>query len=320
MDAGGSKLKKQNEACEKALQKLNAAEKALNTAKVLISSMAKAAEKAQKVKADTELELEQCVAKTAELKAEFQSLEKDAVFVVERYNKAKEREAAEKEAYESASKECEELKKSQSDVKCVEVELVGKLDDLVKLWTELEKKREKWEGDLVKLRKAAEDDDDCLDEEDASDEENIVMEDSEKMTVESEGTDDGTLNEANQDTARCDSTKAQSSKAALPVYTSEALEKYDKDDVASDIQVLEKERNTIAKNANMGAIAEYRKKEADYLSRYVQIQDRFMIIPPMCSHLKASFAVCPNSMWSLKNAMLPVESMKICDACALKCS
>jgi structural maintenance of chromosome 4 len=269
MDAGGSKLKKQNEACEKALQKLNATEKALNTAKVLISSMTKAVEKAQKVKAETETELEQCIAKSAELKAEFHSLEEDAVFVVERFNKAKEREAEDKEAYEAASKECEELKKSQSDVKCVEVELVGKLDDLVKQMSELEKKREKWEADLVKLRDASAEDDDCFDEEE-TEEENIVVDDAEEMNDTSEGSqDDVTMMDVERDTVLLDSKKAKPSKDALPTYTYEALDKYDKDDVLIDIQVLETERNAIAKNANMGAIAEYRKKEADYLSRYV---------------------------------------------------
>jgi hypothetical protein len=56
-------------------------------------------------------------------------------------------------------------------------------------------------------------------------------------------------------------------KSALPTYSYDALEVYDKDEIMSDINVLETERNTIAKHANMGAIAEYRKKEADYLSR-----------------------------------------------------
>ena len=35
------------------------------------------------------------------------------------------------------------------------------------------------------------------------------------------------------------------------------------------IKLLEEEKETMAKNANMAAIAEYRKKEADYLVRYV---------------------------------------------------
>ena len=273
MDAGGVRLKKQNEACEKALSKLNATEKALNTAKVMITSMSKAAVKAQKSKEETELELERCISKTAELKAEFQSLEQDAVFVVERFNRAKAREAEDKEAYDAASRECEELKKSQSDVKCIEVELVGKIEDVVKQMTELERKQSKWNGELVKLRAAAEEDDDIINEED---DDNDEHDDSEKACgVEGvepmEPCTDTIMHDAAErdDDATKIPQKVKEPTSRLPVYSYVALEKYDKDDIATDITVLETERNTIAKNANMGAIAEYRKKEADYLARYV---------------------------------------------------
>jgi structural maintenance of chromosome 4 len=45
------------------------------------------------------------------------------------------------------------------------------------------------------------------------------------------------------------------------------LKQYDKRQVKEEISMLESERNAIAKNANMGAIAEYRKKETEYLAR-----------------------------------------------------
>ena len=55
--------------------------------------------------------------------------------------------------------------------------------------------------------------------------------------------------------------------SSLPKLANASLEQYSADSIKNDISVLEKERDTLAKNANMGAIAEYRKKEADYLSR-----------------------------------------------------
>lgn len=268
MDAGGTRLKKQNEACEKALSKLNAAEKALSTAKVMVMSMSKAAVKALKSKEETEIELEQCVAKTEELKAEFQSLEEDAVFVVERFNRAKVREAEDKEAYDAASKECEELKKSQSDVKCVEVELVGKIEDIVKQITELERKQAKWDGELAKLRAAAEEDDGSIDEDNDDDEPDENAAGGNDATTPIESSNDVEMDDANSVDAAETPIDVKKSTSRLPVYSYAALEKYDKDDIATDITVLETERNTIAKNANMGAIAEYRKKEADYLARY----------------------------------------------------
>jgi structural maintenance of chromosome 4 len=63
--------------------------------------------------------------------------------------------------------------------------------------------------------------------------------------------------------------KQQVSKASLPNFAFAALEKFDKDEIKEGIDMLEIERNTIAKKANMGAIAEYQKKEADYLTRCV---------------------------------------------------
>ena len=58
-----------------------------------------------------------------------------------------------------------------------------------------------------------------------------------------------------------------SSSSSLPKLADASLEQYSTGSIKNDIEVLEKERDTLAKNANMGAIAEYRKKEADYLSR-----------------------------------------------------
>jgi structural maintenance of chromosome 4 len=55
--------------------------------------------------------------------------------------------------------------------------------------------------------------------------------------------------------------------SSLPQLSDASLEQYSTDSIKNDIAILEKERDTLAKNTNMGAIAEYRKKEADYLSR-----------------------------------------------------
>ena len=54
----------------------------------------------------------------------------------------------------------------------------------------------------------------------------------------------------------------------MPVFNEAALRQYDRDEVKEDIvATLERERDSIAKNANMAAIAEYKKKENDYLAR-----------------------------------------------------
>jgi structural maintenance of chromosome 4 len=53
----------------------------------------------------------------------------------------------------------------------------------------------------------------------------------------------------------------------FPTYSSESLKQYQKDEIKETIKVLEQERDILSKNSNMGAIAEYRKKEQEYLAR-----------------------------------------------------
>lgn len=264
MEAGGSKLKKQQALCEKALAALDSAEKALNTANVSISSMTKAASQAEKAKIAAELDLKNCLLKIESLLSEFKLLEVDAFKVMEEYEKAKITEAEAKSSLEEASKEYEELKKSQTENKCVEVELIGKVEDLVKIICELDRKRLKWESDLVKLRTAAADDDSLDDSDDESDDGINECNDA----VAPSGTDDMELEGESPTVAPSKAQpRSKSAKSTLPSHSYDELAKYEKDDILKEIDVLEAERNTIAKNANMGAIAEYRKKEADYLAR-----------------------------------------------------
>lgn len=321
MDAGGSKLKKQQADCEKALSKLNAAEKALNTAKVSITSMTKAATKAQKAKVDAEKELEQCLAKTEELHIEFKSLEADAFKVMEEFEKAKAVEVEAKEAFEEACKECEDLKKSQTENKFVEVELVGKIEDLQKQMADSERKQNKWEADLSKLRAAAEEEDDF----DMSDDE--AEDGDDKSDRSSKANDDVEIEDAHPDEVPEEPKgKEKQPKSSLPTYSPEALEKYDKDDIMRDITVLETERNSIAKHANMGAIAEYRKKEADYLARYdlgsycALYRFAWILLTLLLWSIRIVFAVSQSLMVSPKNATAREDSTKTFVACVLKCS
>jgi structural maintenance of chromosome 4 len=271
LDAGGSKLKKQQAACEKALSSLNATEKALNSAKVAITSSQKAAAKARDAKAAAEVHLDECKSTLEEKLKEFKSLEEDALHVLQSYEKVKEVEAEKKEALDAVTKECEVLKKAQSEVKCVEIELLGHIEAFGKQIVDCNKKIQHWAKEVSKLRAVAEEEDDDLDlSDDEEDEEDAGSaapppETSEDCDV------DATMEDAEADGTDIapEERKQEASKTSLPKLAFAALEKFDKDVIKDDIDVLETERNTIAKNANMGAIAEYRKKEADYLTRCV---------------------------------------------------
>eukprot|EP00529_Nitzschia_sp_RCC80_P007618 CAMPEP_0113519648 /NCGR_PEP_ID=MMETSP0014_2-20120614/43643_1 /TAXON_ID=2857 /ORGANISM="Nitzschia sp." /LENGTH=1376 /DNA_ID=CAMNT_0000417403 /DNA_START=114 /DNA_END=4244 /DNA_ORIENTATION=- /assembly_acc=CAM_ASM_000159 len=256
LDAGGPALKKQKSKCQKLLSQLNDTEKALNSSKVDISSAEKALKKAEKTKTDLSGQLEKCEKVLEEKTVEFTSLETDALEVIKAYDEVKEIEDKKRVALESATKEAEELKKSQSDIKLVEIEVLGQLDALGKQITESRKKKSHWNNELKKLREADEDEDVDDEADDKSDSEDDEMVDA---------NEEGDVGESKP--------SPESTMKASADLSYDVLEKYDLEEVMETIETLQNERNLLAKNANMGAIEEYRKKEADYLSRVSELDE-----------------------------------------------
>jgi len=58
----------------------------------------------------------------------------------------------------------------------------------------------------------------------------------------------------------------------LKVFTPEQLAKYDKESLKYEAALLEEERDKLKKSVNMGAIAEYRAKQAEYSERYADLE------------------------------------------------
>ena len=254
LDAGGSKLKKQQKLCDKTLKDLNETTKKLNSTKVQLNSLRKAIQKAKKAKDVFTEELEKSKALLEEKKEDFKKIEGEALQVMEAYEEVQAIEAEKKEALVNASKECEVLKKSQSNIKCIEVEMMSKLDNCDKAIHEHVKRIKHWEDQIARVCNSEDQDNnyDLCDEE-FSDED----EDESEQSKEDESEDQETS------TSGC----VRVRETPLPVFNETALRQYDRDEVKQDIGTLERERDSIAKNANMAAIAEYKKKENDYLAR-----------------------------------------------------
>jgi len=288
LDAGGPELKKQQQLCDKILADLNKTEKELSSAKVAITSSEKAAAKAREAQAVAEEQVEECKQNMEEKKAERKTLEEDAFNVMQSFESVKATEAAKRQALEAFTKECEDLEKSLSDEKVVEVELSGKLEACEKQLSECEKRKKSLVNSIDKLRADIEEDEmDLSDDEDEDDDD-----DSRSLSSGSKDAPDSDDKSKSLDTVMRDSdeeghtSQPPKSKSSLPTLSYATLEKYSKEDILNEINVLETERNTIAKNANMGAIAEYRKKEADYLARYVSLKLQasiFLLRPRRCT-------------------------------------
>jgi structural maintenance of chromosome 4 len=279
LDAGGAKMKKQKDKCDAILAKLNSTQKALSSSKVTITSCEKAANKAKEAKETAEKQLADCKVALEEKKAEHKALESDALEVAERYNEVMEIDAEKSKLLDEVLGEIEELRKSQSSVKVLELELLAKIEEHQKQGAEFEKKLKYYAKALDELRATSEEEEDDLDLSD--DEDKVETMRTESIDGASTGSDDDDVAMETDTSVKesVEGAEAQKNdepdsvgsepdlKSALPVFTFAALEKYSKQHIKSTIEILQSERNTIAKNANMGAIDEYRKKEAIYLSK-----------------------------------------------------
>jgi structural maintenance of chromosome 4 len=254
LQAGGPRLKKQQDACDKIRKKLKDTEKALNIAKVLITSSEKALEKSKASQLVAEQELEECKQNLELKKQEREAIEVHALAVMQSYETVKEEEAKKRASLDEATAEFEQLGKSQSQMQVSEIEIAAKIETIEKQLEELERKSLHWVNAIEKLKsdmsESEEDDDMSVDE---GDEKEVPASDLESMS-DTEGEKQATV-------------ASESDKSSLPTYTPAALAKFSVEEVKEDISILETERNTLAKNANMGAITEYRKKNGDYLAR-----------------------------------------------------
>jgi structural maintenance of chromosome 4 len=279
INAGGSKLKNQQKACDKAKKDLNNANKELNAAKSTISNSKKVIAKAERAKETAEIDLLQSREALEQMQAEHQGLQGQAKDVMEAYEQVKKDEAEKRQALSLVSSECEKLKQAQQKLKCAEVELIAKIETLDKQIKDSEKKVIHWTKEieqLCRVEKQEEVDYDFSDDEDEDEGGDQKMSDKAK---ESDVEEDDAMDESNveaiedcpdiKDPKDDEDAKVKKSKgtSSLPKLADSSLEQYNMESIKNDISVLEKERDSLSKNANMGAIAEYRKKEADYLSR-----------------------------------------------------
>lgn len=268
LEAGGPRFKKQKVICDKVVSNLNEKVKQLNSSRVDVRSTEKAAAKAKAARETFDKELKQCQALLREKKEEFRALEEGAFEVMTAYEEVKKIEEQKRSALEKETKEAEELKTSQAEVRCVEIDLLGHLEAFEKQISENLKKQRRWGKEIERLRKL--EDESELDNEEVEDDQEKADEDmpEDRSETEDDMDIDGVAEKEESETLDEEKANAEETQRGL---SQAVLEKYDPAEIEETIETLQSERNMLAKNANMGAITEYRKKEADYLSRVADL-------------------------------------------------
>ena len=174
------------------------------------------------------------------------------------------------------------LRGAVSKSKLAEVELHARLTGYDTQLKEHNGRIRFWIEEIGKLREQEEqdaefdlsdDEDESGDEEDEDDEEE-EEEGEEVREKEEEGDMDMTKGEGEEgEEASTAKDKKTKQPIVLPTLDEDDLLEYDRGELKRDIEDLEKERDALGKNANMSAIAEYRRKEADYLEKVKALDD-----------------------------------------------
>jgi len=272
LEAGGKDWKQQEAKCKKLQLDLDKTEKEIRSAKVAVTTNEKNMTKAENTKLKSEEQLAASNEALQKYRADLKALEDDALVVMQAYEKVKALEAQKKEELEATDSEFEGLKKEQSSAKCAEVDLIGQIDSIDKQLQDIQAKSRHLQSEMFKIEEAAkQDEEEWGDLSEDGDEDSDGDEESSRLVKMDEDVDIDELKSLEeQDLVAKEETVAKTKSkefSALPIFNPETLKRHDRDTVKERIAILETERNSIAKNANLGAIAEYRKKEAEYLAR-----------------------------------------------------
>ena len=274
LDAGGPKLKTQQKACETVLNNLNKANTDLNTAKVTIKTCANNVTKANEAKISATESVSSANKAVETDTAALKSLEDEAFVVMQAFEKAKGAAEEKKLQLDAVTKEFETLKKASSKIKSSEVDILAQLDAFENQIKEGENRLKFWAEEVDKLHEGEKTDEAF----DVSDDEGEEDGEGEKKEEEGENDNEKDKMEVDSDEVKADDADDKSKtkysnthSKTLPAFARNALSQFDRSELKFEINTLEKERDSLAKDANMGAIAEYRKKERDYLSRVTEL-------------------------------------------------
>ena len=245
----------------------NEANKDLTSSSINISSFEKAAKKAKKAVESADSELVAIEEKLEHIQAELEKLQSEAQDVNEAYENVKSIEEDIRKSIRAIEKEYEEVKKTHSKLQCVEIETAGQIDNVLRQIKDLDKRTKHWKGELRRLKVAEENDKEYISDDEDEDDDNDDFDDEDNNEKEADDVDAKGNEEETDNVERKEKNRKIQKIESLPTFSNDALEQYDKEEVKYCIQNLELEYKKLAKDTNMAAIAEYRKKEADYLVR-----------------------------------------------------
>ena len=242
MNAGGEKLKMQKKKVEGMTAALEEANSSINKGKVSLKSLAKTIEKSEAAAKSAEEDADAAVEELKALKEEYKGIEEAAMKVMEVYQKTQEMLDQKKEHMTGIEKDYDKVKSALAKLRAAQVDIENELQDAEKALKEVSERSKHWTSKLEALREEYEQEFEEMEEAKASNVEE--MEEDEEKDV---------------------------SEDAKKVWdlTAESLAKFNMKNLKYEITTIEEVLQRM--NPNMGAIAEWRKKDAEFKERQSEL-------------------------------------------------
>jgi structural maintenance of chromosome 4 len=275
--------------------------KDMRQATVAASSAHKNILKTEKLQQAATKELEHTQTNLDSLKEQTKELESKALVVMQAYETEKTLEQEMLTDLVAAQESHALLAKEKNALINHEIELAAQVDTLQKAHKELVQQAKHWTKKLAQLEKLdaqcqadydfdidLDDDQDQNKEEEEQEvpqkenqDKNDAMEVEKDETsthhqTNKEGQNEQTTGQGDvgddEEAAKAEA-NADQDRSSLPRLSKAALKQYQHDisEIQHTIEVLEGERDALAKTSNMGAISEYKKKEADYMTKVADL-------------------------------------------------
>jgi structural maintenance of chromosome 4 len=209
------------------------------------------------------------------LTKEFQSIEDDAMLVMQAFKAAQDALAVKNKELEQIQGEYESMKKQVEKIRSVEVDISNKMEDILRHNKDHQQKQKHWKDKMDKAIVSIKENQDLL----SSSTGNTINGDGSDGATTSAKNDEQDSNngnsnnndeeELNQAANAQDDAERKKWLTAYQALNVKQLEKLKRDDLQYSITVLEESLNKM--KPNMRAIEEYRRKEREYAGRVKQL-------------------------------------------------
>ncbi|OQR89722.1 structural maintenance of chromosomes protein 4 [Achlya hypogyna] len=233
---GGDKLRKQRKMVETTKKTIDAKTKELTKLRVDLKTGKKTLERSVVTQAKLATDLEVTKARLEELRVESKDIEDRAAEVSDRHEAARQLAEEHESVITDKLAEFNTLKKTVDQMASREVDLLSSYEECETLLAENEAKLANWTEQLASLRRKFE-----------KDEEDILL--------------------------ICGAPEEEGEILGLPTYDAAALAKFSKEELKYELPILVQQRDELKANVNMGAIAEYKKKEKEFAVRVGELDE-----------------------------------------------